>query len=228
MPSHKAPGFSAVPADLFKQAPAPFQRRIHLLINEILVGEYDCDLKVILIHKDKDIAILDHFRPIVLLNTIYQLIMIIITSRLRQLSENYAVMEGSQCHRGVQMVVQRALWVQQQAMNESGTLIRIDLDFKNAFNSAGHSYLWVILRCLGVSDVDFLEDLYSNSWMKIQVGSGCSVSKGQEAWRTNMAAMSTQCPICNKKRKLPLPNTIPPQPTTLGMQTYVETLRNQI
>jgi len=136
MLSHKAPGFSAVPADLFKQAPAPFQRRIHLLVNEILVGEYDCDedllmAKVILIHKDKDIAILDHYRLIALLNTIYQLIKIIITSRLRQLSGNYAVMEGSQygfrAHRGVQMVVQRAHWVQQQAMKESGTLIRIDL-----------------------------------------------------------------------------------------------------
>jgi len=101
MPSHKAPGFSAVPADPFKQAPAPFQRRIHLLVNEILVGEYDCDqdllmAKVILIHKDKNITVLDHYRPIALLNTIYQLIMIIITSRLRQLAENYAVMEGSQ------------------------------------------------------------------------------------------------------------------------------------
>ena len=88
----------------------------------------------------KDIAILDHYRPIALLNTIYQLIMLIITSRLRQLTEYYAVMEGSQygfrTHRGVQMVVQRAHWVQQQAMKECGTLIRIDLDFKNAFNSA--------------------------------------------------------------------------------------------
>ena len=91
-------------------------------------------------------------------------------SRLRQLTENYAVMEGSQygfrTHRGVQMVVQRAHWVQQQAMKESGTLIRIDLDFKNAFNSAGHSCLWAILRGLGVPDVDFLEDLYSKSCMK--------------------------------------------------------------
>jgi len=37
--------------------------------------------KVILIHKDKDIAILDHYRPIALLNTIYQLLMLITTSR---------------------------------------------------------------------------------------------------------------------------------------------------
>ena len=171
MPSHKAPGFSEVPADLFKQAPVSFQRRIHLLVNEILIGDHDCDkellmAKGILIHKDEDIAILDHYRPIALLNTIYQLSMIIITSRLRQLSENYAVVEGSQygfrAHRGVQMVVQRAHWIQQQAMKESGSLIRIDLDFKNAFNSAGHSCLWAILRGLSVPDVDFLEDLYSN------------------------------------------------------------------
>jgi len=183
MPSHKAPGFSEVPADLFQQAPASFQRRIHLLVNAILIGDHDCDKellmeKVILIHKDKDIAMLDHYRPIALLNTIYQLIMIIITSRLRQPSANYAVMEGSQygfrAHRGLQMVVQRAHWVQQQAMKESGTLIRIDLDFKNAFNSARHSCLWAILRGLGVPDVDFLEDLYSKSWMKITVGTGCS------------------------------------------------------
>jgi len=169
--------------DLFKQAPASFQRRIHLLVNEILIGVHDCDkellmAKVVLIHKDKDTAILDHYRPIALLNTIYQLIMLIITSRLRQLSENYAVMEDSQygfrAHRGVQMVIQRAHWVQQQAMKESGTLIRIDLDFKNAFNSAGHSCLWVILRGLGIPDVDFLEDLYSKSWMKITVGTECS------------------------------------------------------
>jgi len=87
-------------------------------------------------------------------------------------------MEGSQfgfrTHRGVQKNVQRAHWVQQQAMKESGTLIRIDLDFKNAFNSAGHSCLWAILRGMGVPDVDFLEDLYSNSWMKIKTGTGCS------------------------------------------------------
>jgi len=180
IPSHKAPGFSEVPEDLFKQALISFQKRIHLLVNEILTGDHECDTgllmtKVILIHKDKDIAILNHYRPIALLNTIYQLIMFITTSRLRQLTENYAVFEGSQygyrTHQGVQMVVQRAHWVQQQAMKESGTVIRIDLDFKNAFNSAGHSCLWAIQ---GVPDVDFLEELYSKSWMKITVGTGCS------------------------------------------------------
>jgi len=152
-------------------------------VNEILTGVHECDTellmaKVVLIHKDKEIAILDHYRPIALLNPIYQLLMLINTSRLRQLTEYYAVMEGSQygfrSHRGVQMVVQRAHWVQQQAMKKCGTVIRIDLDFKNAFNSAGHSCLWAILKGLGVPDVDFIEELYSKSWMKITVGTECS------------------------------------------------------
>ena len=78
MPSHKAPGFSEVPADLFQQAPISYQKRIHLLVNEILTGVHECDTdllmaEVFLIHKDKDRAILDHYRPIALLNIIYQL-----------------------------------------------------------------------------------------------------------------------------------------------------------
>jgi len=88
MPSHN----SEVPEDLFKQALISYQKRIHLLVNAILTGVHECDTellmaKVILIHKDKDIAILDHYRPIALLNTIYQLLMLITTSRLRQLTE---------------------------------------------------------------------------------------------------------------------------------------------
>jgi len=93
IPSHKSPRFSGIPADLFKQGPTPFQGRIHLLVNEILKEKFDCDqdllkAKVILIHKDKDIVILDHYRPIALLNTMYQLINIIITSRLRRIRRN--------------------------------------------------------------------------------------------------------------------------------------------
>ena len=85
---------------MFKQAPISYQKRIYLLVNEILTGVQECDTellmaKVILIHKDKDIAKLDHYRPIALLNTIYQLLMLITTSRLRQLTEYYAVIEGS-------------------------------------------------------------------------------------------------------------------------------------
>ena len=51
-------------------------------------------------------------------------------------------------------------------------------------------------------------------------------TKGQEAWRMNLALMHRQCPICNKKeKKLPCPNTTPSEPTLPGLQTCVETRR---
>jgi len=53
------------------------------------------------------------------------------------------------------------------------------------------------------------------------------ITKGQEAWRFNLATMHRQCPTCQKKeRKLPLSHTTPPKPTLPGVQTCVETLRN--
>jgi len=36
-PSHVAPGFSGIPADLFKQAPTSLQGRIYLLVNEMMM-----------------------------------------------------------------------------------------------------------------------------------------------------------------------------------------------
>jgi len=50
--------------------------------------------------------------------------------------------------------------------------------------------------------------------------------KGQEDWQMNLATMSSQCPICNKK--LSLPNTPHLHPTLPGMPTHVETSRNSI
>ena len=58
MPSDKAWGFSGIPANLIKQAPTSFQGRIHLLVNEILEGKFDCDqdllmAKVILLYENR-------------------------------------------------------------------------------------------------------------------------------------------------------------------------------
>jgi len=55
-------------------------------------------------------------------------------------------------------------------MKNDGTLIRVDLDFKNAFNSAGHSCLWTILEGFRVPDVWLLTNIYENSSMRVQVG----------------------------------------------------------
>jgi hypothetical protein len=54
-------------------------------------------------------------------------------------------------------------------MKNDGTLIWVDLDFKNAFNSAGNSCLWTILEGFGVPNI-WLLNMYDNSSMQVQVG----------------------------------------------------------
>ena len=95
-------------------------------------------------------TLLANYRPIALSNSFYQLINIIITSRIRGLTEKYAMLESSQHgfrgSRSVQLVVQKKRWLLKQAMKQDTKLIRVDLDFRNAFNSAGHSSPWKILE----------------------------------------------------------------------------------
>ena len=61
-------------------------------------------------------------------------------------------------------------------MKHDTKLIRVDLDFKNASNSAGHSSLWKILEGFGVPDVSLLSSIYERSTMRIQVGSKSSAA----------------------------------------------------
>jgi len=88
--------------------------------------------------------------------------------------ERYWFHESSQfgCRnsRAVQLVIQKANWLIREAMKNDGTLIRVDLDFKNAFNSAGHSCLWTILKGFGVPDVWLRKNINENSSMRVQVG----------------------------------------------------------
>ena len=91
-----------------------------------------------------------NYRPIALCNAFYQLVNIIITSRFKGLVERYSVLEslqfGFRNSRAEQFVIQKANWLIRESMKNDGTLVRVDLDFKNAFNSAGHSCLWTILE----------------------------------------------------------------------------------
>ena len=83
---------------------------------------------------------------------------------------------GFRGSRSVQLVIQKERWLLKQAMQQDTALIRIDLDFKNAFNSAGHSCLWRILEGFGVPDVSLLSSIYERSTMRIRVGEGASAA----------------------------------------------------
>ena len=98
-----------------------------------------------------------NYRPIALLTSTYQLINIILADRLQTLAERHRLFESSQFGfrwlTGVTSSVQKQNWLLKLAKTGDGTLIRIDLDYRNAFNAAGHSCLWSILEKFGVPDI---------------------------------------------------------------------------
>ena len=59
--------------------------------------------------------------------------------------------------------IQKERWLFKQVMKQDTKLIRVDLDFKNAFNSAGHFSLWKILEGFGVPDVSLLSSISEHS-----------------------------------------------------------------
>jgi len=121
MANRKACGDDKMPADLFKNAPEAFRKRAWILINIILSGHYICneellEARVIILCKDHgNPTLLANYMPIALCNAFYQLINIIITSRIRRFTEKYAVLESSQHgfrgSRSVQLVIQKERWL---------------------------------------------------------------------------------------------------------------------
>jgi len=125
MANQKASGDDSMPADHFKKAPEAFRKRAWIFINIVLAGHYVCSEEVleawvVLLCKDHGLA---NYRPI----AFYQLINIIITSRIRGLTEKYAVLESSQhIFRGsrlVHLVIQKECWLLKQAIKQDTKLI---------------------------------------------------------------------------------------------------------
>jgi len=174
MANKEASGEDQMPADFFEKAPESFRERVVIIVNLVLAGCYtDLEARVILLCKDAP-ELFRNYRPIALCNAFYQLVNIIVTSRLKGLVERSSDLESSQFglrnSRAVQHVIQKANWLIQEVMKNDGTLIRGDLEFKNAFYSAGHSCPWTILEGFGVPDVWWLKNIYENSSMRVQVG----------------------------------------------------------
>ena len=178
MASRKSPGHDGVPAELLKNAPRPFKCLVKELVDRVLTGVYALGsealcAQVVLLYKKADPKLFGNYRPIALLNSIYQLINIIITERMQKLTERHCVLQAGQYgfrwHRGVPMSAQRLHWLLKQARIKGGILIQINLDYRNAFNAAGHAQLWAILEKLGIPDLDLIKALYEKANMSITV-----------------------------------------------------------
>jgi len=179
MGSRKACGGDGVPAEILKFSPNSFQENLRLLINSVFASEFKMpketlSAKVILHYKKGDPSLLVNDRPIALLHPAYQLRNLILAGRLQDLVERNGLFEPTQfgfrwLHR-VTDSVQKQQFLLKFAKAGDGKLIRIDLDYANAFNSAGHACLWAILEKFGVPDIDLLKIFYDLASIWICVG----------------------------------------------------------
>ena len=201
LPSRKAPGKDGIPAEILKNAPGPFQAELKSLVDMVMTGEYQLveealESKVVLLHKKSDPANLGNYRPVALLTSLYQLVNLIITDRLTELTEKYSVLQSGQYGfrrlRGVQMSAQRLYWLFKRARLQGGVLLQVNLDFKNAFNAAGHASIWAILSRMGVPDLELIRSLYEASDMTVLVEGKIS---GKIEMDTGTAQGSTLSPL---------------------------------
>ena len=98
------------------------------------------------------------WRPVVLLNCTNQLIMHVINARLRDIVEQADILEPGQAgegkDRGTDLNLRKLVWTMQETQKQDRTVVRVDVDFGNAFNAMSQAALWAVMEKLNNPDVD--------------------------------------------------------------------------
>ncbi len=133
-----------------------------------MLTDDDLNCAIHLLHKGGDTSDKpSDWRPIGLLNLGIQLIHHVINYRLTTITEveNLIVpgQDGGRAGRGVDLNQLNLDWITSEAKHFKQRIIRIDIDFKNAFNSMSQSALWAMMRAYNIPDVDLLEAIYGRT-----------------------------------------------------------------
>ena len=89
------------------------------------------------------------YRPVVLLNNLFQLVSYIIQERLVRIVEESNILEpgqgGFRSRRGSDINVHKLDYITRETLKTtSNPFVRIDVDFENVFNSVSHENLWAV------------------------------------------------------------------------------------
>jgi len=88
-------------------------------------------------------------RPVVLLNSVYQLLNYVINERLKKNVELVNILEPEKCGgrqgRCVGINMQKVHFIQQETRRQGKRVYRVDVDFKNAFNAMSQAALWQVM-----------------------------------------------------------------------------------
>jgi hypothetical protein len=105
--------------------------------------------------------------PCTLLNVGIQLLHHVINYRLTTITEAENIVvpdqDGGRAGRGVDLNQLKLDWINSEAQRLKQRIIRIDIDFKNAFNSMSQDAIWAVMRAYNIPDVDLLEAIYSRT-----------------------------------------------------------------
>jgi hypothetical protein len=71
--------------------------------------------------------------------------------------------DGGRAGQGVDLNQLKLDWITSEAQRLKQRIIRIDIDFKIAFNSMSPSALWAVMRAYNLPDIDLWEAIYSRT-----------------------------------------------------------------
>ena len=133
-----------------------------VLTDEVL----DCSIR--LLHKGGETSNKPNdWQPIGLLNVGIHLLHHVINYRLTVITEVENIIvpgqDGGRSGRGVDLNQLKLDWITSEAQRLKQRITRIDIDFKNAFNSMSQDALWAVMRAYNIPDVDLLEAIYSRA-----------------------------------------------------------------
>ena len=170
-----SPGPDGIISELLKDATSTERSIILQWINEVLTSDvpgHKLSVKevhglVALLHKGGGSTVrAENYRPVVLLNSLFQLVSYIIQERLVRIVEGSNILEpgqgGFRARRGCDINMHKLDFITREAQKKtSNAFVRIDVDFENAFNSVPHEHLFAVLRAFEIPDIDLLESVYA-------------------------------------------------------------------
>jgi len=110
-------------------------------------------------------------RPVVLLNSGYQLLNYIVNELLKRIVEQTNVSEPGQGvgrqGRSVNINMQKMHFVTHEAHRQGKRVYRVDIDFRNAFNAMSQAALWHVMNMFHILDVDLLEQIYDSATVRL-------------------------------------------------------------
>eukprot|EP00961_Rhodomonas_salina_P298157 3937844-Rhodomonas_salina.1 len=173
----KAVEFDGFHAEFLRDAPPAFiNLLLHwinlLLEGSVMIDEYWLLGQIKFLFKGKEPATwLKHWRPICLLKLMYRLFSLILNDSLMELVERHNLLEGTQegfrAGKGTGRQAQSLAWIYEEARRKGSRLYVIFADFVSAFDSVDHRALFIVLRRMGIPDVDLIESLYRSSPFRV-------------------------------------------------------------